>query len=120
MKCAYDYTDAPPPRDFELIPHGTITTVTIKVRPGNAGEGGILKRSKDGTCEMLDLELTVVEGEYARRKFWVNLVLAGTTPGQQEVANSSRGTLKQILELAHATSIPTTRVQKRARSATGT
>jgi hypothetical protein len=97
----YDYTDAPPPRDFELIPHGTIGTVNSKVRPGNAGEGGILKRSKDGTCEMLDLELTVVEGEYARRKFWVNLVLAGTTPGQQEVANSSRGTLKQILDSAY-------------------
>jgi hypothetical protein len=100
MKMPYDYTDAPPPRDFELIPHGTIATVTVKVRPGNAGEGGILKRSKDGTCEMLDLELTVVEGEYARRKFWVYLVLAGTTPGQQEVANSSRGTLKQILDSA--------------------
>ena len=46
----YDYTDAPPPRDFDLIPHGTIAAVTIKVRPGNAGEGRILKRSKDGTC----------------------------------------------------------------------
>ena len=43
---------------------------------------------------MLDLEITVVEGQYARRKFWVNLVLAGTTPGQEEVANSNRGILQ--------------------------
>ena len=35
----YDYTDAPPPRDFGTHSADTITTVTIKVRPGNAGEG---------------------------------------------------------------------------------
>ena len=50
----YDYTDAPPPRDFEIIPAGEIVTVSLHIRPGGAGEGGLLKRGKEGTCEMLD------------------------------------------------------------------
>jgi hypothetical protein len=35
---AYDYSDAPPPRDVELIPHNTLATVQMRIRPGNAGE----------------------------------------------------------------------------------
>jgi hypothetical protein len=35
----YDYTDAPPPQ-FDLIPQGTIATVSTHIRPGNAGDGG--------------------------------------------------------------------------------
>jgi hypothetical protein len=49
----YDYTDAPPPRDIELIPHGTIATVVLHIRAGNVGEDGKLKRSAKGDCEML-------------------------------------------------------------------
>jgi hypothetical protein len=96
----YDYTDAPPPRDIELVPHGTVATVTIKIRAGGAGEDGLPKRSRAGDCEMLDLELTVVDGPYSRRKFWENLVLVGTTKGQQEIAESNRGRLKTILDSA--------------------
>ena len=59
----FDYTDAPPP-SFDLIPDGTVATVSIHIRPGNVGEDGMLKRSKEGDCEMLDLELTVLDGPY--------------------------------------------------------
>ena len=45
----YDYSDAPPPRDIELIPHGTILTLILHLRAGGVGEDGLLKRSKDGT-----------------------------------------------------------------------
>ena len=38
----FDYSDAPPPRGDELIPHGTIATVQMRVRGGNAGEDGML------------------------------------------------------------------------------
>ena len=96
----YDYTDAPPPRDFDLIPHGTIATVCLHIRAGNVGEDGMLKRSKDGGCEMLEAEFTVSDGVNKGRKFWQNFILAGTTDGHEEAAKISRGTLKAILDSA--------------------
>jgi hypothetical protein len=96
----YDYSDAPPPREFELIPHGTIATVTMHLRPGGAGEDGMLRRSRDGGCEMLDAVFTVVDGPFARRKFFGNMVLAGTTGGHDRAAEISRSTLRSILESA--------------------
>ncbi len=97
----YDYSSAPPPRDFaELIPAGTIASVLMRIRPGGAGEDGMLKRSKEGDCEMLDCEFVLVDGPYARRKFWGNLVLEGTTAGHAQAAEISRGVLRGILESA--------------------
>jgi hypothetical protein len=97
----FDYSKAADPRDFsELIPHGTICTVQLRIRPGNAGEGGLLKRTAKGDAEVLDGEFVVVDGPYAKRKFWDNFLLEGTTPGQQEMALTNRGRLKKILESA--------------------
>jgi hypothetical protein len=96
----YDYSSAPPPRDFELIPAGTVATLQMRIRPGGAGEDNLLKRSKDGACEMLDSEFVLVDGPYARRKFWVNFILEGTGPKHDQAADISRGTLRTILESA--------------------
>ena len=49
---------------------------------------------------MLDVEFVLVDGPYARRKFWTNLVLAGTTAGHAQAAEISRGILRSILESA--------------------
>jgi hypothetical protein len=97
---SYDYTEAPPQREIELIPHGTVATVSLKIRAGRAGEGGLLKRSAKGDCEMLDLEFAVVDGPYVRRKFWEYLILAGTTDGHAKSADMNRGTLRAIIESA--------------------
>jgi hypothetical protein len=96
----YDYSTAPPPRDLELIPAGTAASVQMRIRPGGAGEDGLLKRSAKGDCEMLDCEFVLVDGPYARRKFWTNLVLEGTTAGHAQAAEISRGILRGILESA--------------------
>jgi hypothetical protein len=95
---AFDYTQAPPPRGAEPIPHGTVATVLMRILPGNAGEGGLLKRSAKGDCEMLMLEFTVIDGEFKRRKFWTNLILEGTTDGHAKAAAISRGILRGIIE----------------------
>jgi hypothetical protein len=95
----YDYTDAPPPQ-FELIPHGTTATTVLHIRAGDVGEDGMLKRSKDGGCEMLDCEFTVVDGPYKGRKFWERMILAGITDGHAKSAEINRGTLKAILDSA--------------------
>jgi hypothetical protein len=96
----YDYSTAPPPRDPDLIPAGIIATVVIHLRPGNAGENGLLKRSQKGDCEMLDVEYVVVDGEYARRKFWENQIIVGTTQGQKDMADAYCRTRKKILQSA--------------------
>jgi hypothetical protein len=96
----FDYSDAPPPRGDELIAHGTIATVQMRVRGGNAGEDGMLTRTKDGCAELLDCEFVVIEGPHAKRKFWDRFILAGTTDGHAKAADISRSTLKAILDSA--------------------
>ena len=110
----YDYSSAPPPRGFDLIPHGTEATVIMHLRHGGAGEDGLLKRSKNGDCEMLDIEYVVVDGEYARRKLWENQIVEGTTPGQKEMAATCRGTRKAILQSARGIKEGDTSPQARA------
>jgi hypothetical protein len=95
----FDYTDAPPP-SFELIPDGTVATVSLHIRPGNVGEDGLLKRNKAGDAEMLDTEYTVIDGPFKGRKFWNNLLLVGTTDGQKKMAAGNLGVLKAILDSA--------------------
>ena len=97
----FDYSQAPDPRDFsELIPHGTIATVQMRIRPGNAGPNGLYKRTAKGDAEMLDCEFVVLDGPYAKRKVYDTFLLVGTTPGQQEMVLTNRGRLKKILESA--------------------
>jgi hypothetical protein len=96
----YDYTDAPPPRDMELIPHGTIATLVLHIRPGGVGEDGLLKRSKAGDAEMLDCEFVVADGMYKGRKAWEYMILSGTTDGHAKSVDINRGTLKAILDSA--------------------
>ena len=96
---AYDYSDAPPPQ-FEVIPHGTTATLVPHIRAGDVGEDGLLTRSKDGGCEMLVSELTIVDGPYKGRKLFERWILAGTTDGHAKSADINRSTLKAILDSA--------------------
>ena len=96
----FDYSEAHQQREIDLIPDNTTATLQMTVRPGGAGEDGMLKRSQDGGCEMLEAEFTVVDGEFSRRKLWERLVLAGTTDGHAKAAEISRGKLRAILESA--------------------
>lgn len=97
---SYDYNTASEQRFFEVIPDRTIAVVQLNIRPGNAGERGILRRSKTGEAEMLDCELIVVEGPYAKRKLWELMTVSGTTDGHAQAADISRGKLRAILESA--------------------
>jgi hypothetical protein len=96
----HDYNNAPDQREGGLIPDGTVAIIQINLRPGSAGEDGLLKRSKDGAAEMLDFEYIVVEGQYVRRKFWEHLLVTGTTDGHAQAAEISRGKLRALLESA--------------------
>jgi hypothetical protein len=97
---AYDFGNAAPQRDGGLIDDGTIATVHLTVRPGNSGEGGWLKRSKGGDSSALDCEFTVVDGKFAKRKFWTLFTVEGTTEGHAKAAEISASRLRGILESA--------------------
>jgi hypothetical protein len=97
---SYDFNDADTQRNFDVIPDGTIATLRMTVRPGSAGEGGWLRRSKDGNSEALDCEFVVRDGPLAKRKFWSLFTVAGSTPGHAEAAKISAGKLRAILESA--------------------
>jgi hypothetical protein len=83
---SYDFNDANIQRNFDVIPDGTIATVRMKVRPGNAREGGWLRRSNDGLSEALD--------------FWTLLTVSGTTEGHKEAAHISGTRIRAMLESA--------------------
>jgi hypothetical protein len=97
---SYDFNDAETQRNFDVIPDGTVATVRMTIRPGSAGEGGWLRRSKDGNSEALDCEFVVLDGLFAKRKFWSLFTVAGTTPGHAEAAKISESKLRAILESA--------------------
>jgi hypothetical protein len=92
----YDYSDASPQRD--LIPPNTIATCCLHIQCGGAGEDGMLKRSRDGRCEMLSLEFVVVDGEFAKRRFWENWILGGVDHAKAIEISHSR--IKAILDSA--------------------
>src|SRR5258708_21751895 len=94
----YDYSDAPPPRDFELIPPNTVATLSLHIQGAGAGEEGMLRRSKDGRCEMLALEFVVVDGEFAKRKFWENWIVEGTD--HAKAIEISHSPVKAVLDSA--------------------
>jgi hypothetical protein len=93
-----DFNSAPEQRSGELIPEGTVAPVHLTLRPGNSGDGGWLRRSKDGGAFMLDCEFTVIEGPHAKRKFWALYIVNGTTEGHQKAAEISTSRLRAILE----------------------
>src|SRR5262245_4252235 len=97
---SYDFNDAETQRNFDVIPNGTIATVRMTVRPGSVGTGGWLRRSKDGNSEALDCEFVVLDGPFAKRKFWSLFTVDGTNQGHAEAANISAGKLRAILESA--------------------
>ncbi len=98
---AFDFNTAEKQQAPGLIPHNTAVPVHMTMRPGGAGDGNWLKRSgKDPSCLMMDCEFTVIEGPFARRKFWSMMVVAGDTDGQKTAVGITHSRLRAILESA--------------------
>lgn len=80
----YDLNDAQPqmPPVGELIPDGSFARICMTIRPGGVDgsapmDTGLLKTSATSGARMLDCEFTVLDGPFARRKFWQNFTVAG-------------------------------------------
>jgi hypothetical protein len=95
----YNLNDAGEQRSFDVIPAGTIVTLQLRIRSGDAGNG-FLSKASDGASDGLDCEFVVVDGPFGKRKLWQRYTLHGTTPGHAQAGEISRSTLKAILESA--------------------
>lgn len=95
-----DLNNAPPQREMGLIDDGTVCVVQMNIRPGNVGDGGWLKRSKEGESNALDCEFTVVDGIFVKRKFWKLFTLEGISEGHAKAGEISASQLRAIIESA--------------------
>jgi hypothetical protein len=95
-----DFNTAGEQRD--VIPANTVVTVQLKINPGgaNPSQGNWFKRYQSGS-EGLECEYTILDGPYAKRKFFENLVMLGPTEGQMKMADSNRAKIRAMLESAY-------------------
>ena len=80
----FDLNDVEPINSSELLPDGSFVKVAMAIRPGGVGghtgiDKGLLKASNTPGSDVLslDCEFTVVEGPFARRKFWQLFTVTG-------------------------------------------
>jgi hypothetical protein len=90
-----------------VIPKGTLAKVRASLRPGGYDDpsqgwtGGWARRAATGAV-YLDVEYTVLEGPYARRKIWSLIGLY--SPKGPDWANMGRGLIRGILNSARGVS----------------
>lgn len=77
----YDFNTANEQASFDVIPHGTIAKVKLKIKPGGCNDEakgwtkGYATRNNDTGVMYLICEFVVLEGKYAKRKIWSNIGL---------------------------------------------
>jgi hypothetical protein len=76
-----------------LIPAGTVARAGFLIRPGGAGDGGLFKTSRSGDL-MLDVEWTILEGPFAKRKVWDNMMVTGS----EKAVAVTKKTLRALVE----------------------
>jgi hypothetical protein len=83
----------------DLIPPKTMATVQMRVRFGD-GTDAALKRTKANDGEGIDAEFVVIEGPFAKRKFFAFMLVVGETDGQKQMSERNKALLKQIIDSA--------------------
>jgi hypothetical protein len=96
----------------ELIPDGTFCKLKMSIRKGGANgasplDAGLLLASEKSNAKMLDCEFLVIEGPFARRKFWRNFVVDGGKRNKDGASigwGMSKSTFRAMLESAQGIS----------------
>jgi hypothetical protein len=106
-----DFNGVDPAKPNEAIPDGTFAKVIMTIRPGGLdGESPIDKRlltasrAEGSDVVQLDCEFTILEGQFARRKFWRRFVVSGGKVDEQGVSigwKITKSALRAILDSAH-------------------
>jgi hypothetical protein len=98
----------PQNQEFSLIPIGTIARAVVLVQMGDIelpefGKGQWFKRSASTAAKWMNLEFTIVGGEFDRRKFWHSIFVDGDKIGPSGMPLAKEiglRTLKAIVESA--------------------
>jgi hypothetical protein len=94
-----DFSGYEEQRSFEVISPGTIVLVQLTIKPGGVGPDNLGTPTKNGDAVLLACEFVVVEGNYAKRKFWDRFMIEsdGSNPNHAETIRIAGGVLKAIL-----------------------
>jgi hypothetical protein len=106
-----DFNGVDPAKPNEAIPDGTFAKVIMTIRPGGLDgdspvDRGLLtaSRAEGSDVVQLDCEFTILEGQFARRKFWRRFVVSGGKVDEQGVSigwKITKSALRAILDSAH-------------------
>jgi hypothetical protein len=106
-----DFNGVDPAKPNEAIPDGTFAKVIMTIRPGGLDgdspiDRGLLtaSRAEGSDVVQLDCEFTILEGPFARRKFWRRFVVSGGKVDEQGVSigwKITKSALRAILDSAH-------------------
>jgi hypothetical protein len=83
-----------------LIPAGTVAVVQMKLRFHDDGTDGVLKLTKAGDAEGLDVEYIVVDWPFAKQKMFAYIMLIGESEGQKQMIEKNQGFLKDVIDSA--------------------
>ena len=95
-------------REFELIPDNTTARAIIKLSGGDIqlpefGDGAFFKQSQSTNAKWLPMELTIVGGQFDKRKIWQNLFVDGNKLSDRGVPVAKEigmRTLRSIIDSA--------------------
>jgi hypothetical protein len=98
----------PQNQEFSLIPLGTIARAVLLVQQGDVevpefGQGQWFKKSASTSAKWMNLEFTIIGGEFDRRKFWHSVFIDGDKLGPSGMPLAKEiglRTLKSIVESA--------------------
>ena len=81
--------------DFELIPEGTIARAIIKIQPNPVtipefSNTPIFRASQTTSAKWLEIEYTIIGGQFDKRKFWTNHFFDGDAKDDNGVSKSKK------------------------------
>lgn len=93
----FDFSNAAPQNDFDLIPAGTLAFGVLNIRPFGPPEDPNRWEtpSQSSDAQYLDCELTISEGPYNKRKIFTKI----GTRGSEKYVNMGRSSIRSILEV---------------------
>jgi hypothetical protein len=98
----------PQEREFSLIPNGTVCRAVMVIKHGDMeipefGQGAWFKKSMSSAAKWMEIEFTIIGGEFDRRKFWDRVFVDGDKMGQSGIPQAKEiglRTLKSLVESA--------------------
>lgn len=96
-------------REYGLIPEGTVARAIITLKPGDMpipdyGHGNWFKASNSSRAKWMELEFTVIGGQFDRRKFWDRIFVDGDKVGSSGMPQAKEiglRTLRSIIDSAN-------------------